>query len=237
MTGTLSWKAIFNHDSMITSVQKKNLHYVLDEEGHIKKYKPWLGDIFSFLYDRIMEKSIFPGKFNASLEKHIDILKNESRDIHHARILELATGSGSAALFLNKDNKYTGIDISPGLLKRAYSRFKETGFEVVDLYVSAAEDLPFPDKQFDFAICHLSLNFFSDIELFIRELKRVLKHKATFYCSVPVPERKPAKSTIHGTLYTEKELKTFFETQGFNFRSMPHKNGAILYFSASLLSL
>jgi len=205
MTGTLSWKAIFNHDSMNTSVQKKNLHYVLDQKGHIKKYKPWLGDVFSFLYDRIMEKFIFPRKFNASLEKHIDILKNESRDIHHARILEIATGSGNAALFLNKDNNYTGIDISPGLLKRAYSRFNESGFEMVELYVSTAEDLPFPDHLFDLALCHLSLNFFSDIELFIRELKRVLKHKATF-----------------------------FETSGFNFRSMPHKNGAILYFTANL---
>lgn len=234
MTGTLSWKAIFNNDSMNTSVQKKNLHYVLDEKGHIKKYKPWLGDFFSFLYDRIMEKSIFPGKFNADIKKHISILKEEFRDIHHARILEIATGSGNAALFLNADNIYTGIDISPGLLKRAYSRLYESGFEMVELYVSTAEVLPFPDKQFDFAICHLSLNFFNDIILFIRELKRVLKHKATFYCSVPVPERRPAKSTIHGTLYTEKELKTFFETSGFNFRSMPHKNGAILYFTANL---
>jgi len=205
MTGTLSWKAIFNHDSMNTSVQKKNLHYVLDQKGHIKKYKPWLGDVFSFLYDRIMEKFIFPRKFNASLEKHIDILKNESRDIHHARILEIATGSGNAALFLNKNNNYTGIDISPGLLKRAYSRFNESGFEMVELYVSTAEDLPFPDHLFDLALCHLSLNFFSDIELFIRELKRVLKHKATF-----------------------------FETSGSNFRRMPHKNGAILYFTANL---
>ena len=108
---------------------------------------------------------------------------------------------------------------------------------MVELYVSTAEVLPFPDKQFDFAICHLSLNFFNDIELFIVELKRVLKHGSTFFCSVPVPERKPAKSTIHGTLYTEKELKTFFETQGFNFEGKSYDNGAILYFSASLLSL
>lgn len=216
-------------------IKKKNINYVLDTKGHLKKYKPWLGDIFSFLYDRIMEKSIFPGKFNADIDKHIEILKNESRDIHHARILEIATGSGNAALFLNKDNNYTGVDISPGLLRRAYASFNESGFEMVELYVSAADDLPFPDYHFDFAFCHLSLNFFDDIELFIRELKRVLKHGATFFCSVPVPERKPAKSTIHGTLYTEKELKTFFETGGFNFESNSHVNGALLYFTASQL--
>ena len=217
-------------------IKKKNINYVLDTKGHLKKYKPWLGDIFSFLYDRIMEKSIFPGKFNADSEKHIEILKKESRDIHHARILEIATGSGNAALFLNKDNNYTGIDISPGLLRRAYSRFKESGFEMFELYVSDAEDLPFPDHQFEFAFCHLSLNFFSNIELFIRELKRVLKHGSIFFCSVPVPERKPPKSTIHGTLYSENELETIFESGGFKFDVKSHKNGAVLYFSAKLSS-
>jgi ubiquinone/menaquinone biosynthesis C-methylase UbiE len=215
-------------------VKKKQIHYVLDEKGHIIKYKPWLGDIFSFLYDRIMEKSIFPGKFNADIDKHIDILRKESSDIHLARILEIATGSGNAALFLNKDNNYTGIDISPGLLRRAYSRFKESGFEMFELYVSAAENLPFPDRQFEFAFCHLSLNFFTDIELFIRELKRVLRPGATFFCSVPVQERKPTRSTIHGTLYTEYELKTFFESGGFSFDGRSYENGAVLYFSAKL---
>lgn len=245
MTGILSWKVIINNDFMKTTDQnkefvfakKKNINYVLDEMGHLKKYRPWLGDVFSFLYDRIMEKSIFPGKFNADIEKHIDILKKEFRDIHHARILEIATGSGNAALFLNKDNNYKGIDISPGLLRRAYSRFKESEFEMFELYVSTADDLPFPDHQFDFAFCLLSSNFFSDIKLFIRELKRVLKHGSIFFCSVPVPERKPVKSTIHGTLYTEKELKTIFESGGFKFEGKSHENGAVLYFTASLYSV
>ncbi len=71
MIGILSWTAILNHNIMNTTVQRKNIHYVLDEKGHIIKYKPWLGDIFSFLYDRIMEKSIFPEKFDADIEKGI----------------------------------------------------------------------------------------------------------------------------------------------------------------------
>jgi ubiquinone/menaquinone biosynthesis C-methylase UbiE len=213
-------------------VKKQNINYVLDEKGHIKKYKPWLGDVFSFLYDRIMEKSIFPKKFNAAIDKHIDILRKECKDIHHANILEIATGSGNAALFLNTDNNYTGIDISQGLLRKACSRFKELGFERVDLYLASAEDLPFQDHVFDLAICHLSLNFFDDIELFIKELKRVLKVGAIFFCSVPVPERQPERSTIHGTLYSENELKTFFEKNNFRFESKSHKNGALLYFTA-----
>jgi SAM-dependent methyltransferase len=243
MTGTSFRIPIINHHSMnpvdqkkeFVFVKRKNISYVLDEKGHLKKYKPWLADIFSFLYDRIMEKSIFPRKFYADLGKHFDILKEESKEINHAKILEIATGSGNAVNFLNKVNNYTGIDISPGLLRRAHSKFNESGFEMVELYIASADDLPFPDHCFDFAFCHLSLNFFGDIELFIRELRRVLKHGATFFCSVPVPERKPAKSIIHGTLYSENELKTFFEKNCFRFESKSHDNGALLYFTACLI--
>lgn len=216
----------------IVFVRKKNIHYALDENGHIRKFKPWLADAFSFLYDRIMERSILPRKLNADMQKHLDILKEASGDLHQAHILEIATGSGNAVYFLNKDNQYTGIDISPGLLKQACARFKESGFERFELFIASAEDLPFSDDQFDFACCHLSLNFFDDIDLFIRELKRVLKQGTTFFCSVPVPERKPAKSTIHGTLYTEDELRERFQNSGFGFESKSHENGAILYFSA-----
>jgi ubiquinone/menaquinone biosynthesis C-methylase UbiE len=216
-----------------TTVKRKNLHYTEDEQGRLKRYRPWLGDAFSFLYDNIMEKSIFPGKFNADLQKHYEILQREFREIHHANMLEIATGSGNAAYFLNPDNPYTGVDISPGLLKKAYSRLRAAGFKQFELYVAAADDLPFGDHTFDAACCHLSLNFFKDIGLFIKELKRVIKPGATFYCSAPVPERKPAKSTIHGTLYTEKELSSLFLKSGFRFESKPYENGALLYFTAT----
>jgi ubiquinone/menaquinone biosynthesis C-methylase UbiE len=157
------------------------------------------------------------------------------KGIRQSNILEIATGSGSAAYFLKRDNNYVGVDISPGLLRRAYSRLRKSGFETVELFVGSADDLPFPDQQFDFAICHLSLNFFNDLEQFIKELKRVLKQRAVFYCSVPIPERKPAESTIHGNLRSENELKSIFESSGFKFTSQPHMNGALLYFSAVLL--
>ncbi len=74
-----------------------------------------------------------------------------------------------------QDNIYTGIDISPGLLRMAHSRFKKSGFERIELYIAPADDLPFHDHIFDIAFFHLSLNFFDDIESFIQELKRVLK--------------------------------------------------------------
>jgi hypothetical protein len=66
----------------------------LFENKRLKKNKPWLGDLFSFLYDRIMEKSVFPKKFNASFEKHYKILSKILLNISDKVIIEFATGSG-----------------------------------------------------------------------------------------------------------------------------------------------
>ena len=97
-------------------VKKNGIYHLLDNNSKVRKFKPWLGDLLSFLYDRIMEKSIFPKKFNGSIIKHFQILKIEFENIHNMNILEFATGSGNSLEFLNNDNIYTGIDISTGLL-------------------------------------------------------------------------------------------------------------------------
>ncbi len=218
----------------ISFKQKNHIYYLLDKNGKIMKFKPWLGDLFSFLYDRIMEKSIFPNKFNGDISKHLEILQKEFKDIHHKKILEIATGSGNAAFFLNQTNDYTGIDISRGLLKKAYKRFQKKGFENISLYITSAENLPFQHHVFDLAICNLSLNFFDDCATFIQQLKQVLKPAASFFCSVPIPERKPENSKIRGRLYSVNELKKLFERNNFSFEPKADQNGALLYFSATL---
>ena len=58
----------------VNITRKNGLNRLLDDKNKLIKYKPWIGDLFSFLYDRIMEKSVFPKKFNASIEKHYKIL-------------------------------------------------------------------------------------------------------------------------------------------------------------------
>ena len=218
----------------VNVIRVKGIYHLLDENNKTKRFKPWLGDIFSFLYDRIMEKSIFPKKFFGSINKHYEILANELGDIHNKNILELAAGSGDAVRFLNNNNSYTGIDISKGLLHKANTKFIQNGFLNSELYVADACDLPFEDNYFDIGICNLSLNFFHHIDRFILELQRVLKQDALFYCSVPIPEKKKPKVVIHGTLYSVKELRNKFQKQNFDFEELPYENGALLYFKARL---
>lgn len=215
-------------------IKKDKIFYILQEKGKIKKYKPWLGDIFSFLYDKIMEKSVFPKKFCGTLTKHHEFLKEEYKNIHNSNVLEIATGSGVTAYLLNNDNSYTGIDISSGLLSQAVRKFGEKNFPDAEFYICGASDLPFTDEFFDVVICDLSLNFLGDPEPFIRGLKRIMKNGASFYCSVPVPERKDSKAIIHGNLMTEREIQILFERFDFTFMPRSFKNGALLYFEAVL---
>ena len=215
-------------------IRKRKVYFLLDGNKKTRKFKPWLGDMFSFLYDRIMEKSIFPKKFNASIHKHFEILKEEFQNIHDKNILEIATGSGNAVNFLNNDNHFIGIDISPGLLRKAAKKFKQHGFQDAEFYIADARNIPFSNDFFDIVICNLSLNFFGDIEPFILELKRVIKTGAVFICSVPIPEKKKTGVKIRGTLYTETKLRELFEKHHFSFEKMQNKNGALLYFKAKL---
>lgn len=215
-------------------IKKNEINYLLDDNNKLIKNKPWLGDLFSFLYDRIMEKSVFPKKFNASIEEHYKILGEIFTSLSDKTIIEFATGSGDATKFLNNNNVYAGVDISPGLLRRAKKKFDEYGFTNFELYSADACETPFQDNSFDIAICNLSLNFFQNIEKFLSELQRILKPKGMFYCSVPVPERKKPSATIHGILYKLHDLEKLFKNKNFNFDPFPYENGALLYFRAKL---
>jgi len=216
----------------IKVINKNGLHYITKDDGKLSTYKPWLGDAFSFLYDFIMQRSIFPKKFSGDMDRHHQILVNLLKDVHEKRVLELATGTGSAVNFLPHRNQYTGTDISQGLLKKAVTRFRDAAFADAQFYVTRAEDLPFDENQFDIILCILSLNFFDDLESVIKEVKRVAAPTAVFICSVPVPERNKCQSTIRGTLLSETALAKQFETHGFDFETIPVENGALLYFKA-----
>lgn len=215
----------------IEAIQKKGINYI-KEGNEVKKHQPWMGDIVNAFYDFFMKKTIFPKKFGGDIHLHYQILKQELKNIRQKYVLELATGSGNAVYFLNNDNHYTGIDISPGLLRRAVRRFRSYGFKDSKFYLISAHDLPFRDNSFDLCMCHLSFNFFPDLKKTIQEISRLTKNNGLFLGSVPVPERKRMQTTIRGHLFTESEIKTFFENEGWHFHALQPENGCLLYFKA-----
>jgi protein-L-isoaspartate O-methyltransferase len=124
--------------------ERAGLRYVADKTGTPVRFKPWLSDAISFLYDPIMEKSVIPRKLGADIQLHYRTLSEQLAGVHNKPVLELGTGSGSTARFLPGDNSYTGTDISVGLLKRASKKLARTGFAELELYECST---PVPERN------------------------------------------------------------------------------------------
>jgi ubiquinone/menaquinone biosynthesis C-methylase UbiE len=102
-----------------------------------------------------------------------------------ARVLELGCGTGRLLEHLAHNGwSLSGIDISPGMLEIARSKFSGGTKEVI-LHESLATDVPYPNDYFDSAYSILVLNLMPNLELVLDELSRVLKSGGTLVFNMP----------------------------------------------------
>ncbi|MGM7719528.1 class I SAM-dependent methyltransferase [Metabacillus sp. Hm71] len=96
-------------------------------------------------------------------------------------VLDVATGGGHTANALAPHvQKVTALDLTPEMLSAAERFIKENGHDNVVFVEGDAEKLPFPDETFDLVTCRIAPHHFPNIEQFISEVYRVLKHGGTF---------------------------------------------------------
>jgi SAM-dependent methyltransferase len=96
-----------------------------------------------------------------------------------ARVLDVATGSGNAALAAARCGaEVTGVDYVPQLLDRARVRAAAEGLPV-EFMTGDAESLPFPDASFDAVLSCLGVMFTPDQERAAAELLRVCRPGGT----------------------------------------------------------
>jgi SAM-dependent methyltransferase len=103
------------------------------------------------------------------------------------RLLDLATGTGNAALAAAREGAATtGIDVAPRLIEvarhRAASNRLDASFVVGDLH-----ELPFESGSFDCVVSVFGIIFAADPELAVAELMRVLAPGGRGLISVWVP--------------------------------------------------
>jgi ubiquinone/menaquinone biosynthesis C-methylase UbiE len=92
-----------------------------------------------------------------------------------ARVLDVAAGSGNAALAAaRRFCSVTGVDYVPELLDRARERAAAEGLTAT-FTEGDAEDLPFPDASFDVVLSTLGVMFAPDQERAAAELLRVCR--------------------------------------------------------------
>ncbi|MBL8390883.1 MAG: methyltransferase domain-containing protein [Candidatus Accumulibacter sp.] len=88
-----------------------------------------------------------------------------------ARVLLTGVGTGLDLPLLPKQHRYTGIDLTHAMLRRALPRAAGLDFHCVQ---GDAERLPFPDHSFDQVVLHLILAVLPDPSACLRETARVL---------------------------------------------------------------
>ncbi|HYE22230.1 MAG TPA: class I SAM-dependent methyltransferase [Verrucomicrobiae bacterium] len=114
-------------------------------------------------------------------KKVIDQLLSE---VSNKKILDAGCGDGVFTKYLaNQNASVIGVDGSQEMIKIAKAKFPELDFAVTDLL----QPMSFPDKSFDFVLANMVLMHLSDIKMFLKESKRVLKQNGTLIFSVLHP--------------------------------------------------
>jgi len=111
------------------------------------------------------------------------------------KVLELGCGCGALTLdaglwrLVGESGKVVATDISVGMIERAKRKLTSRTAPRVDFQPAAAENLPFPDNEFDAVVGMMFLHF-TDIPKVFAEIRRVTKaggkFTTLFGLSVPV---------------------------------------------------
>jgi ubiquinone/menaquinone biosynthesis C-methylase UbiE len=113
----------------------------------------------------------------------------DAADLHAGwRVLDVATGSGNAAIAAARLGcEAVGVDYVPSLLERGRERVAAEGLDVA-LLEGDAEALPFPDRSFDAVTSVFGSMFAPDHATAAAELLRVCKPGGTIALASWTPE-------------------------------------------------
>ncbi|HEY8741264.1 MAG TPA: methyltransferase domain-containing protein [Candidatus Dormibacteraeota bacterium] len=92
------------------------------------------------------------------------------------RVLDVATGTGHTAFaFAPAVFWVVAVDLTEEMLRQAERVRKDRGYGTIELQVADVHRLPFADGSFDLVTCRRAAHHFSDIDVALAEIRRVLK--------------------------------------------------------------
>lgn len=131
-----------------------------------------------------------------------------------ADVLDAACGEGYGSYLMKTwgARSVTGVDIDALSVEKACESFKADGLAYLQHDV---QTLPFEDHVFDVVVSLETLEHLDDAEMFLQEIKRVLKPGGTVILSCPNDnyyyERDHTKNPFHKRTYTFYEFKELAE--------------------------
>lgn len=101
------------------------------------------------------------------------------RDIPHADVLDIATGTGDLAILMAEQldgSHVTGVDLSEGMIEIGRRKVAEKGLDGrISLTTGDCLALPFPDNSFDCITCAYGVRNFENLAAGYKEMERVLR--------------------------------------------------------------
>jgi ubiquinone/menaquinone biosynthesis C-methylase UbiE len=112
------------------------------------------------------------------------------------RVLDVACGTGIVARLaaerVGPRGAVEGLDPNPGML--AVAREAARSAPSIAWHEAPAEAIPLPDERFDVVLCGMGLQFFSDREAGLREMRRVLVSGGRLLANLPGPAPPPLEA-------------------------------------------
>lgn len=158
----------------IKLISKNNLQRLIQSDPHQQNYS-------TEKYYKFGIKTFYLKKIKLAIK----LLGNKK----YNKLLDIGFGGGVITPELSKHcKKYNGIDKNSNieLIKEIT---KDEGLENVNLQFSNALELPFADNTFDCVWCMSVLEFITDSEKVVKEIKRVAQNNATIIIGFPVTNK------------------------------------------------
>ena len=131
------------------------------------------------------------------MAKKVSIRLIELADIQpDQNVLDIATGIGEPALtvapLVGEKGKVVAADVSSEMLSIATERAKTSGITNVDFQELDAEQINYPESEFDSIVCRWGLMFLPDVDGTLRSINRMLIPEGKFATAVwDEPEKIP----------------------------------------------
>ena len=145
---------------------------------------------------------------------------------HVDRALDLGCGDGRLSAELDAGD-LTAADVSAVALDRARSRLP--GARMVELEPDAP--LPLDDASFDLVLCAETIEHVRDVQLFLSEIRRVLRPGGTLAVSTPANlpiGPRPDPLSPHLRQFTRRSLSRVVKELGFEIESLRRRSGTLL---------
>jgi len=144
---------------------------------------------------------------------------------HVERALDLGCGDGRLTSELDA-TELTAADVSRVALERARARVPAA--RLVELEPDAA--VPFDDASFDLVLCAETIEHVRDVQLFLSEIRRVLRSGATLALTTPANlplDRPPDPLSPHLRFFSRRSLRRLLDQLGFEVGSVRRRSGTL----------